>query len=61
MRKTTYWIENSNELDSKLAHIAFTFPCWVMRKYVEMDYSEITIEARQEDMASIENILAPLM
>ena len=61
MRKTTYWIENSNALDSTLEHIATTFPCWVNRKYVEMDYSAITIEARQEDMTSIENILAPLM
>ncbi len=61
MRTNNYWIENSNELDSKLAYIAMTFPCWVSRKYVEMDYSSITIEARQEDMASIENILAPLM
>lgn len=56
-----YYIENTNALDSALDTIVNSFPCFMNRELIEMNYSEIKIKARNEDIAKIENILAPLL
>ena len=61
MIRKIYWIENTNELDDALAKITDTFPCFVDRELIEMNFSEIGIFARVEDIAGIERILAPLV
>ena len=61
MMTKTYYIQNLAELDDILDEIEETFPCFVEREYIEMDYSEVSINARDEDIASIERMLAPLM
>lgn len=61
MTKKVYFIENSSRLDMALAMIVDKFPCFVKRNFIEMDYSEISIKARNADISSIEWILAPLM
>lgn len=61
MINKTYYIENTTELNNALELIENTFPCFVERKYIEMDYSQIDIKAREEDIASIERVLAPLV
>lgn len=61
MMTKTYYIQNLAELDDILDKIEETFPCFVEREYIEMDYSEVSINARDEDIASIERMLAPLM
>lgn len=61
MTTKTYYIENSTELTDTLEQIEETFPCFVDRDFIEMDYSEVAINAREEDISSIERILAPLM
>ena len=61
MINKTYYIENSAELNNVLELIENTFPCFVEREFIEMNYSQISINARQEDIASIERMLAPLV
>lgn len=57
----TYYIENTNALEDALENITNNFPCFVNREFIEMNYSEIEIKARKEDVVSIERILAPLV
>ena len=61
MTEKIYYIENTNALDLAIDAITDTFPCFVDREFIEMNYSKITIKARTEDLASIEDILAPLI
>ena len=61
MIKKAWYIENSNELDNAIINITSTFPCFIDMEFIEMNYSKVEIEARAEDIASIEEILAPLV
>lgn len=61
MRIKTLYAENTNALDEALENITNNFPCFVNRELIGMNYSEIEIRAREEDVASIERILAPLV
>ena len=61
MTEKTYYIENSIELEEALEQIEQNFPCFVDRELIEMNYSRIIINAREEDIASIERMLAPLV
>ena len=61
MTKKVYYIENKAELDEALDKISKTFPCFIQSDFIEMNYSKVEINARVEDLASIERILAPLM
>ena len=61
MTEKTYYIENTTELDNALKLIEDTFPCFIEREYIEMNYSQIDIKAREEDIVSIERVLAPLV
>lgn len=54
-------IENSKEAFEAYEKIENTFPCWIDAIPIEMNYSEVIIRARAEDMASIEKILAPFV
>lgn len=61
MRTKTLYAENTNALDEALENITNNFPCFINRELIEMNYSEIEIRVREEDVASIERILAPLV
>jgi hypothetical protein len=61
MTEKTYYIENCTELEEALEQIEQNFPCFVDRELIEMNYSRVTINAREEDIASIERMLAPLV
>lgn len=61
MTEKIYYIENSADLEEVLEQIEQVFPCFVDRELIEMDYSRVTINAREEDIASIERMLAPLV
>lgn len=61
MVEKIYYIENTNELADAMDAIEQGFPCFVERELIEMDYSKITIKAREEDIKHIEEILAPLV
>ena len=61
MTKKVYYIENTSALDNALARIEASFPCFIDREYIVMNYSQISINARTEDINSIQSILAPLV
>lgn len=61
MTLKVYYIENTNALEEALEKIIDSFACWVKRNLIEMNYSEISIKARDEDIKHIEDILAPMM
>ena len=58
MTKKVYYIQNSVELDVSLELIKMAIPCFIIREYIEMDYSEVEIIARDEDFANVERNLA---
>lgn len=57
MKKISTYVQNSSILDEALQFIATTWPCFVNREYIEMDYSLVTITTRKEDVIKIEKIL----
>lgn len=61
MEKKVYYIENSSTLERILELLARKIPCFIEREYIEMNYSQIQIEARLEDFRTVENFLAPLV
>jgi len=61
MTEKIYYVENDFALNLALELIAIVVPCFINREYIEMDYSRITIVARNEDIATIEKIFADLV
>lgn len=61
MVEKTYYINNSIELEEAIEYIQDTFPCFIEREFIEMDYSKIVINARAEDAEAINSKLAPLV
>ena len=61
MRTVCYYIQNCSELEEVIGIIRDKFISFVDRDYVEMDYSEVRITARYEDLSSIEALIAPLV
>ena len=61
MENLTISVENGCGIDKILDWIIDTFACFVEREFVELDYSQVSITARAEDMPYIENALAPLV
>lgn len=61
MSTKAWYIENTNALEETIKAIRNTFPCFIYREFVEMDYSKVEIKARNEDFRAIESMLAPLV
>jgi hypothetical protein len=61
MTTKTYYVENTTELYTALAHIDMLIDCSVEREPIEMNWSELTIQARDIDFPLIERLLAPAM
>ena len=61
MTTKTYYVENTTELDTALAHIDMLIDCSVEQEPIEMNWSELTIQARDIDFPLIERLLAPAM
>ena len=61
MTTKVYYIENTNKLDKALITLEQKIPCFINRELIEMNYSKIEINARTEDLITVETILAPLV
>ena len=61
MVEKIYYINNGIELEEAIEFLKDNLPCFVGREFVEMDYSKITINAREEDISTVERKLAPLV
>lgn len=55
MTSTTIFIKNS-DYDALIEKL-IVIPCFIIREFIEMDYSEIKIKCRQEDVATVEEIV----
>lgn len=61
MRRKVYFIKYNPRLEKVLDYIIINFSCLIQQELIEMDYLQVQILARQEDIASIEKLLAPLV
>lgn len=56
----TYYFQNSWKLDKTISRIKKSFPCKIIREYVEMNYSKISIDTAERNYQPIEEILKSL-
>lgn len=61
MTEKIYYIENSPILSHTLSVLEELLPCFINREFIEMNFSQITIKARNEDLVTVEEYLAPLV
>ena len=61
MIEKIYYIVNGIELEEAIDYLKNALPCFIERELIEMDYSKVTINARAEDISTIEYKLAPLV
>lgn len=53
--KTGIWYSNNiDEVMETVEKVKDTFPCFISVEILELDWMEIIVEARNEDMVSIE-------
>ena len=53
-----YWMENTDTLDKALRTLTDIIPCFIKREFVEMNFSRVEIQAREEDLKTVERELA---
>ncbi len=54
MRKATWYFDNIDEVMGTVEKVRDTFPCFISVETLELNWAEVTVKARAEDMASIE-------
>jgi len=61
MIKKVYYIECTNENNEIIENIINDFICFVKTESIEMNYLEVEIVCRKEDVSSIENRLKDII
>lgn len=61
MTKKVYYIEATVSLISAIEYLENTIPCFIECEPVEMNYMEVSIICRNEDVAFVEKAVAPLV
>lgn len=61
MRTLDFFVEWTYNTAAVIDAVTDRFPCFVELKSVEMNWMEVIIEARQEDIASIERMIAEII
>lgn len=61
MVKRVYFMENSDRANTAVDLLEAAIPCFVFRTPIEMDWLEVKIQARVEDLATVERILAEVI
>lgn len=61
MIKKVYYIECTNENNEIIENIINDFICFVETEPIEMNYLEVEIVCRKEDISSIENRLKDII
>ena len=59
--KTYYLDRNAKGYKATIAHIKKAIPCFTSAKPVEMDFVEWTFEVRNEDIKTLEKLIAPIV
>lgn len=64
MKKVCYYVERNDLYNTFLVafnEMIFTIPCFVSFKDVEMNFVEITVLCREEDILTVQNTFAPFL
>lgn len=61
MTKKIYYIETTVSLASAIEYLEKVIPCFIELDFVEMGYEEVSITCRDEDIAFVEKVVAPLV
>ena len=57
----TYYLENTNKANKRINKIIDNFMCFVETKMIEMNYIEVEIKCRVEDIKTIEELISDLV
>ena len=61
MTKKVYYIEATVSLASAIEYLEKMIPCFIELECVEMGYEKVSIICRNEDIAFVEKVVAPLV
>ena len=61
MVKKVYFMENSDKANSAIDLLESAIPCFVFCTPIEMNWLEVKVQARVEDLATVERILAEVI
>lgn len=59
--KVYFILETEEDYNEVMDTIINSFPCFLDEEPIEFNYVEVTIKMREEDVASIEKILAKIV
>ena len=59
MTTKCYFLENSDSAARAIDYLANVIPCFIRETLITRDGLTVTIEARNEDLATVECVLAP--
>lgn len=54
MEMAVWYFDNINEVMETVDKVKDNFPCFISVENLELNWAEVTVQARAEDMASIE-------
>ena len=58
MREVVWYFDNIDEVMGTVEKVRDNFPCFISVETLELNWAEVTVKARVEDMASIEREFA---
>ena len=64
MTEKIYWIDRNdinNDLEETLMALYMRIPCFIEIENVEMNWAKVTIQAREEDLETVEWYMAGLV
>ena len=64
MTEKIYWVDRNditNDLEETLMALYMRIPCFVKIENVEMNWAKVTIQAREEDLETVERYMAGLV
>lgn len=61
MENKVYYFEDTEEITKVLVTIGNAIPCFMRPSIIEMGWIEVSIQCRAEDLAYVENMLAPFI
>ena len=64
MTEKIYWVDRNdiiNDLEETLMALYMRIPCFVEIENVEMNWAKVTIQAREEDLKTVEQYMAGLV
>lgn len=64
MTEKIYWVDRNditNDLEETLTALYMRIPCFVEIENIEMNWAKVTIQAREEDLKTVEQYMAGLV